>query len=144
MAVSTAKGGDVQQVFWSLSKAVWALETSLHTRGHKFIEDPRLGFLNASPANIGTALRASVYVKLVLLGQQPGFEALVRRLRLIPRSDYPQFDKRYTGIFDIANAEALGKPGPCSAIKQNISEKHTMISCSYLHLNFLQEKLKSN
>jgi creatine kinase len=68
-----------------------------------------LGFLNASPANIGTALRASVYVKLVLLGQQPGFEALVRRLRLIPRSDYPQNDKRYTGIFDIANAEALGK-----------------------------------
>jgi creatine kinase len=88
---------------------VWALETSLQKRGHNFIEDPRLGFLNASPANIGTALRASVYVKLVLLGQQPGFESLVRRLRLIPRSDYPQNDKRYTGIFDIANAEALGK-----------------------------------
>ena len=88
---------------------MWALETSLHTRGQKFVEDPRLGFLNASPANIGTALRASVYVKLVQLGQQPGFEALVRRLRLIPRSEYPQNDRRYTGIFDIANAEALGK-----------------------------------
>ena len=49
------------------------------------------------------------FVKLVRLGQQPGFEELVRRLRLIPRSDYPQNDRRYTGIFDIANAEALGK-----------------------------------
>ena len=48
-------------------------------------------------------------MKLVLLGQQPGFENLVRRLRLIPRSEYPQSDRRYTGIFDIANAEALGK-----------------------------------
>jgi len=73
------------------------------------VEDPRLGFLNASPANIGTALRASVFVKLVRLGQQPGFEDLVRRLHLIPRSDYPQNDRRYTGIFDMANAEALGK-----------------------------------
>lgn len=98
-------------MFWQLSKAVWALETSLQARGHKFIEDPRLGFLNASPANIGTALRASVYVKLVLLGRQPGFEDLVRRLHLIPRSDYPLTDKRYTGIFDIANAESLGKNG---------------------------------
>lgn len=101
----------MQHVFWQLSKAVWALETSLQARGHKFIEDPRLGFLNASPANIGTALRASVYVKLVLLGRQPGFEDLVRRLHLIPRSDYPLTDKRYTGIFDIANAESLGKNG---------------------------------
>lgn len=109
LKVSTAKGGDVQHVFWQLSQAVWALETSLNTRGQKFVEDSRLGFLNASPANIGTALRASVFVKLVRLGQQPGFEDLVRRLRLIPRSDYPQTDKRYTGIFDMANAEALGK-----------------------------------
>lgn len=107
--MSTGKGGDVQHVFWQLSQAVWALETSLNTRGQRFVEDSRLGFLNASPANIGTALRASVFVKLVRLGQQPGFEDLVRRLRLIPRSDYPQTDKRYTGIFDMANAEALGK-----------------------------------
>lgn len=109
LKVSTGKGGDVQRVFWQLSQAVWALETSLNSRGQRFVEDARLGFLNASPANIGTALRASVFVKLVRLGQQPGFEDLVRRLRLIPRSDYPQTDKRYTGIFDMANAEALGK-----------------------------------
>lgn len=108
--MSTGKGGDVQHVFWQLSQAVWALETSLHARGQKFIEDPRLGFLNASPANIGTALRASVYVKLVQLGKQPGFENFcLEKIRLIPRSEYPQSDRRYTGIFDIANMEALGK-----------------------------------
>ena len=68
--ISDAKGGDVQDVFTRLSKATWALETSLKQRGYAFVEDRRLGFLNTSPRDIGTALRASVYVKLVRLGQR--------------------------------------------------------------------------
>jgi creatine kinase len=111
--ISNAKGGDVQNVFKRMSKAVWALETSLKQRGHGFVEDRRLGFLNASPADIGTALRASVYIKLVRLGQHKGFDSLMKRLRLEARPErYAQASsdsKRYTGIFDIGNAEALGK-----------------------------------
>jgi creatine kinase len=111
--ISNAKGGDVQSVFKRMSKAVWALETSLKQRGYGFVEDRRLGFLNASPADIGTALRASVYIKLVRLGQHKGFDSLMKRLRLEARPErYAQAgsdSKRYTGIFDIGNAEALGK-----------------------------------
>jgi creatine kinase len=109
--ISNAKGGDVQGVFTRMSKAVWALETSLKQRGHGFVEDSRLGFLNTCPADIGTALRASVYIKLIRLGQHKGFEDLMRRLHLEARAhEYSQSDnKRYTGIFDIGNAEALGK-----------------------------------
>lgn len=111
--ISNAKGGDVQSVFKRMSKAVWALETSLKQRGHGFVEDRRLGFLNASPGDIGTALRASVYIKLVRLGQHKGFDSLMKRLRLEARQErYAQANsdtKRYTGIFDIGNAEALGK-----------------------------------
>lgn len=109
--ISNAKGGDVQGVFTRMSKAVWALETSLKHRGHGFAEDSRLGFLNTSPADIGTALRASVYIKLVHLGQHKGFQDLMQRLHLEARAEeYSQSNqKRYTGIFDIGNAEALGK-----------------------------------
>jgi hypothetical protein len=57
--VSTSKGGDVQNVFSRLTRAVWALETSLGDRGYRFEEDRRLGFLNTSPANIGTAVSCS-------------------------------------------------------------------------------------
>jgi protein-arginine kinase len=106
--ISNAKGGDVQGVFTRLSTSVWALETSLEGRGHAFVEDKRLGFLNASPTNIGPALRASVFVKLVRLGRHPDFENLIRRLKLEARV-YEETDRRYTGIFDIANSEALGK-----------------------------------
>mmetsp|Transcript_17836 Transcript_17836/g.23088 ORF Transcript_17836/g.23088 Transcript_17836/m.23088 type:complete len:466 (+) Transcript_17836:195-1592(+) len=106
--VSTSKGGNVQDVFSKLSSAAMALETFLQQRGHKFVEDERLGFLNASPANIGTALQASVHVKLVRLGRLPGFDEFVRRLRLEIRTEYDG-SLRYNGIFDIGNLEALGK-----------------------------------
>lgn len=108
--VSNAKGGDVQSVFTRLSTIYWALETSLMLRNHSFVEDRRLGFLNSSPANIGTGLRASVYVKLVRLGQHPHFETIVKMLRLEARPEYSQGDEsRYTGIYDIGNSTALGK-----------------------------------
>jgi creatine kinase len=107
--VSTSKGGDVQNVFTRLTEAVWALETSLGDRGYGFEEDRRLGFLNTSPANIGTALRASVITKLVRLGSHPGFFEFIKKLRLEAKAEYEGTDKHYTGIFSIANAEALGK-----------------------------------
>lgn len=107
--VSTAKGGDVQGVFTRLTEAVWALETSLGDQGYKFVEDSRLGFLTTSPANIGTGLRASVFLKLVRLGRQAGFSAFLKRLRLEANAEYEGTDKNYTGIFTIANSQSLGK-----------------------------------
>ena len=106
--ISTSKGGNVQDVFAKLSAAAMALETSLAEKDHVFVEDKHLGFLNTSPANIGTALQASVHVKLVRLGRLPGFADFVKRLRLEIRREYDG-SNRYNGIFDIGNLEALGK-----------------------------------
>ena len=107
--ISNAKGGDVQGVFATLSKTAWALETALQAQGHCFVWDSCYGYLNSSPGKIGTGLRASVYVKLVRLGRHPEFENIIRSLRLEARAEYSQKDKRYTGIFDIANSQSLGK-----------------------------------
>jgi len=110
--ISMKKGGDPRGVFTTLVEAVQALEQSLHKRGHGYCYyHPIYGFLNASPTNIGTALRASVFVKLVRLGQQPdfGFASLIQRLRLEAHTRYAEHDKRYTGIFDVSNAERFGK-----------------------------------
>jgi creatine kinase len=106
--ISMSKGGDLLQVFTRLSKALSALEESLKQRGYGYSMDPRLGFLNTSPENVGTALRASVFVKLPRLGQQPGFDELLDRLRLEASSRF-KGKNAYTGIFDIANAERLGQ-----------------------------------
>jgi creatine kinase len=106
--ISREKGGNVQAVFTRLSQAVWQLESDLNDLGYKFVEHRRLGFLNSSPSDIGTALRASVVIKLVRLGQHPQFEDIVRRLHLeVAAKDGSQ--RQYSGIFDVGNAEALGK-----------------------------------
>lgn len=108
--VAMKKGGNVLEVFTRLSQAMTNLESSLEKQGHKFAQDPNLGFLNCSPKNLGTALRASVFVKLVRLGQEPGFKELLERLRLEASSRFKEQDTgRYTGIFDIANSERLGQ-----------------------------------
>jgi len=46
---------------------------------------------------------------LVSLGKLPGFFQLVQRLKLEARGKYGETDRQYTGIFDISNAERLGK-----------------------------------
>jgi len=108
---SLNKGGDVQSVFTCLSDAIRQMELSLLERGYTFSVDPKLGFLTCSPTNIGTGLRASMSVKLVRLGRQHPkfFQQILNRLHLEARSDYAETDQRYTGIFDIANAERLGR-----------------------------------
>jgi len=107
--ISMRKGGDLHGVFTALSQTVQSMETSLQKRGHKFVYDDRLGYLNTCPTNLGTALRASVFVKLVRLGKKPGFKDLVKRLKLQVTTKYGDTDRRYTGIFDVSNAERLGK-----------------------------------
>ncbi|KAL3911066.1 MAG: hypothetical protein SGILL_007431, partial [Bacillariaceae sp.] len=107
---SMSNGGDLLAVFTRLSRALSKLEESLKKRGYSFCVHPRYGFVNTSPENLGTALRASVFVKLYRLGQQPGFEDLLDRLRLEASSRFKNSkSSRYSGIFDIANAERLGQ-----------------------------------
>jgi creatine kinase len=108
--ISMSNGGDLLAVFTHLTKALNALEKSLKKRGSEFCVHPRYGFVNTSPENLGTALRASVFVKLYRLGQQPGFDELLDRLRLEASSRFKDTKQsRYTGIFDIANAERMGQ-----------------------------------
>jgi len=105
--ISANSGGDLLGVFTQLTKLLSALDMSLRKRGHYYAAHPRLGFLNTSPENLGTALRASVFVKLPRLGQQPGFEDLLDRLRLEVSSRFNA--EKSQGIYDIANAERLGQ-----------------------------------
>jgi len=102
-------GGDIQGVFTTLINGVRELERELGKRGWHFAYDSRLGYLTSCPTNVGTTMRASVHVRLTNLGRLPGFFELVRRLKLEARGKYGETDRHYTGVFDISNAERLGK-----------------------------------
>ena len=102
-------GGDIQGVFTTLMNGVRELERELTKRGWHFAYDSRLGYLTSCPTNVGTSMRASVHVRLTKLGRLPGFFKLVESLKLEARGKYGETDRHYTGVFDISNAERLGK-----------------------------------
>ena len=63
--ISMQQGADILAVFKRLSDAAAAIE-----KVAKFSHDDHLGYITSCPTNLGTALRASVHIKLPLLGKQ--------------------------------------------------------------------------
>ena len=57
-------GAGIAEVFDRLSRAAAHIETIC-----KFSHDSHLGYITSCPTNLGTALRASVHIKLPLLGK---------------------------------------------------------------------------
>ena len=62
--ISMQKGPDILAVFTRLSMAAASIEKEA-----KFAHDDHLGYITSCPTNLGTALRASVHIKLPLLGK---------------------------------------------------------------------------
>ena len=58
------QGADIGAVFKRLSIAAAEIEKLA-----KFAHDDHLGYITSCPTNLGTALRASVHIKLPLLGK---------------------------------------------------------------------------
>ena len=58
-------GADILAVFTRLATAATEIE-----KVAKFAHDSHLGYITSCPTNLGTALRASVHIKLPLLGKQ--------------------------------------------------------------------------
>ena len=68
--ISMAPGGDVGRVFQLLIDGIEHMDSLM-----SFTSDERLGWLTFCPTNLGTAIRASVHIKLPLLARG-GMEAL--------------------------------------------------------------------
>ena len=62
--ISMQKGADIGAVFTRLSKAATEIE-----KVAKFAHDAHLGYITSCPTNLGTAMRASVHIKLPYLAK---------------------------------------------------------------------------
>ena len=62
--ISMQSGADILAVFSRLSKAAAEIE-----KVSKFSHDDHLGYITSCPTNLGTALRASVHIKLPYLSK---------------------------------------------------------------------------
>lgn len=85
-------------------KALQELEKNLTFGRH-----PRYGNLTACPTNLGTTLRASVHIRLPLLGRDSDrLKTLAKELNLQIRGTGGEHTAIEDGIMDISNCKRLG------------------------------------
>jgi len=102
--ISMQPGGDIAQVFGRLSQAVKALEKRL-----TFAYDERRGYLSSCPTNLGTAMRASVHIRLPGLSEDPErFRRICDRHQLQIRGIHGEHSESEGGVWDISNRRRLG------------------------------------
>jgi len=102
--ISMQMGGDIKQVFTRLSVAIKQIETKV-----KFAYTDHLGYLTSCPTNLGTAMRASVHIRLPKLAEDMAlFEKIADQYHLQIRGIHGEHSESEGGIYDISNRRRLG------------------------------------
>lgn len=102
--ISMQKGGDIKTVFTRLVKAVTDIQKSI-----AFAHTEHLGYITSCPTNLGTAMRASVHIKLPKLAEHMElFKEITERHHLQIRGIHGEHSKSEGGVFDISNRRRLG------------------------------------
>lgn len=101
--ISMQSGADITKVFIRLSKALNFINQKI-----KFAFDNVRGFYTTCPTNLGTAMRASVHIKIPKLSTKPNFKDVCKDLGLSIRGVHGEHSESFNGIFDISNKRRLG------------------------------------
>ncbi len=111
--ISMQEGGDIAGVFARLSRGIAAVETGIHAlNGNSpvFLADKVLGIITVCPSNLGTAMRASVHMRIPKLTDKLGIEGIdqiARDLHCQARGGAGEHSA-VTDRVDISNRRRLG------------------------------------
>ena len=98
-------GAGILEVFDRLCRAAAHIETIC-----KFSHDDHLGYITSCPTNLGTALRASVHIKLPKLAKQKDqFQAIADKYYVQIRGIHGEHSESDDGTYDISNLRRLGR-----------------------------------
>jgi len=102
--ISMQNGGDIKEVFTRLTTAIKSLEEKI-----EFSYNNHLGYITSCPTNLGTAMRASVHIKLPNVSlDMKAFEAIADKYYLQIRGIHGEHSESEGGIYDISNKRRLG------------------------------------
>jgi arginine kinase len=104
--ISMQNGADILAVFSRLATAATEIE-----KVAKFSHDEHLGYITSCPTNLGTALRASVHIKLPLLGKKnkAEFDKIADKYYVQIRGIHGEHTETDDGVYDISNKRRLGR-----------------------------------
>lgn len=98
------QGGDIKEVFTRLTTAISAIEKKV-----QFAYNDHLGYITSCPTNLGTAMRASVHIKLPKLGNNMDeFKAIADKYHVQIRGIHGEHSESEGGVYDISNKRRLG------------------------------------
>merc|ERR1719321_1342095 len=100
-------GPDIKNVFTRFANLCNEVEKVVKEAGYGFAHSEHLGYVLTCPSNLGTGLRASMMVKLPVIGARSDFKDVCERYRLQPRGS-GGVDSEFNGTFDISNTDRLG------------------------------------
>ncbi|XP_068214769.1 arginine kinase-like [Palaemon carinicauda] len=102
--ISMQEGGNLSEVYSRFVRAVTALGDKL-----PFSASEHLGFLSFCPTNLGTAIRASVHIRLPKLGEDiQTLEETANKYNLQVRGTSGEHSEAKDYVFDISNRRRLG------------------------------------
>ena len=102
--ISMQQGGDIKEVFQRLTSAISKIEEKI-----KFSYSKHLGYITSCPTNLGTALRASVHIKVPNLAQDYSrFKEITNKHHLQIRGINGEHSESVGGVYDISNKRRLG------------------------------------
>ena len=103
--ISMQNGADIKEVFSRLQRAATKIEEYL-----EFAHDEHLGYITSCPTNLGTAMRASVHIKLPkLMAEKEKFNKIAEEYYVQIRGIHGEHTETNDGIFDISNLRRLGR-----------------------------------
>ena len=98
-------GAGIAEVFTRLCTAATEIE-----KYAKFAHDDHLGYITSCPTNLGTAMRASVHIKLPkLMAQKDKFNEIADKYYVQIRGIHGEHTETNDGVFDISNKRRLGR-----------------------------------
>jgi len=103
--ISMQPGAGISEVFDRLCRAAAHIETVC-----KFAHDDHLGYITSCPTNLGTALRASVHIRLPkLMKNQKLFNEIADKYHVQIRGIHGEHSETDDGTYDISNKRRLGR-----------------------------------
>lgn len=101
--ISMQQGADVAEVFTRLATALDRINNHIN-----FAFDDVRGYHTTCPTNLGTAMRASVHIRIPKLSASPNFKEACADLGLSIRGVHGEHSESSDGIYDISNKRRLG------------------------------------
>ncbi len=101
--ISMQPGADIAEVFTRLATALNFINEKIN-----FAFDDLRGYHTTCPTNLGTAMRASVHIRIPKFSNSQNFKAICGTLGLSIRGVHGEHSESSDGIYDISNKRRLG------------------------------------